>query len=312
MQSTIGEAVHDGNRDEHTLSSAQGPGREHGLRLRRQRVVAFPIVLWEARLVTKKVFISHVHVEKEIAIAFKELIEDAFLGMIETFVSSDGESIRMGRDWLREIDTALTDCVLEIILSSPTSVTRPWINFEAGAGWIRKIPVVPLCHAGLVRDNLPSPLGSLQSANATDESHLRLIFVELAQALGAKKTPDVDFSSFIAKVKEFEEKVTFWDKCLAELRLVRDQLGPDVLKQLAALPATAALTVTDTPQDVAHALAKAITFLPSKAILRLETSTDTGVRTVMRPGQGFITLIAVRLTRLSRFDEAMEHASSKL
>lgn len=42
------------------------------------------------------VFISHIEPEKEVAIAFKDLIEASFLGMIEIFVSSDQHSIAMG------------------------------------------------------------------------------------------------------------------------------------------------------------------------------------------------------------------------
>lgn len=197
----------------------------------------------------KKVFISHIHDEKEIAIAFKTLITKAFLNMIDTFVSSDGESIQMGSEWLKEIDTALTDCVLEVILASPKSVKRPWINFKAGAGWIRKIPVVPLCHGG-TQGNLPSPMSALQSADATDASHLELIFVRLAKALGAD-TPEVDFSDFVAKVKAYEQQSTFWDYCLPELRKVHEGLDvgpPGVLKHLAGLPPGQPLTVKEVLQ----------------------------------------------------------------
>jgi hypothetical protein len=42
------------------------------------------------------VFISHIIEEKKVAIAFKELIESSFLGMIDLFVSSDDASIRLG------------------------------------------------------------------------------------------------------------------------------------------------------------------------------------------------------------------------
>lgn len=104
------------------------------------------------------VFISHITPEKEVAIAFKELIEESFLNMIEVFVSSDGESINMGQRWLESITVALKKCSIEIVLCSPQSVQRPWINFEAGAAWIRDIPVIPLCHSGMEPSKLPVPL----------------------------------------------------------------------------------------------------------------------------------------------------------
>jgi TIR domain len=76
------------------------------------------------------VFISHITEEKPIAIAFKDLIETSFLGMIDVFVSSDENSISTGQRWLDNITTALKECSIEIILCSPKSVSRPWINFE--------------------------------------------------------------------------------------------------------------------------------------------------------------------------------------
>jgi hypothetical protein len=158
------------------------------------------------------VFISHISPEKEIAIAFKELIEEAFLGLIDVFVSSDEHSVSLGQKWLDNITSALRTCSIEIILCSPVSVGRPWINFEAGAGWVRDIPVIPLCHSGISPSELPLPLNLLQGASAGELSSLNLLFPVLAQALGAK-TPKFDFSKFITKVAEFERRYTFWDAC---------------------------------------------------------------------------------------------------
>lgn len=95
------------------------------------------------------VFISHITEEKEMALELKSLIEESFLGMISVFVSSDENSISSGSKWLDNITSALGNCAIELILCSPNSVKRQWINFEAGAGWVREIPVIPLCHSGM-------------------------------------------------------------------------------------------------------------------------------------------------------------------
>ena len=158
------------------------------------------------------VFISHIAPEKEIAIAFKEQIETSFLGMIEVFVSSDEQSIGMGQRWLDNITKALKTCSIEIVLCSPQSIKRPWINFEAGAGWIRDIPVIPLCHSGMDPSKLPLPLNLLQAAIANQVPSLNLIFPVLAQAISSQ-TPKVDFPDFVAKVADFERRYTYWDAC---------------------------------------------------------------------------------------------------
>lgn len=84
------------------------------------------------------VFISHIDDEKEIAGAFKTLIEKEFLGLIDVFVSSHARSIELGQRWLDEITKALKHCKIEFIICSPISIQRPWINFEAGAGGYAK------------------------------------------------------------------------------------------------------------------------------------------------------------------------------
>ena len=156
-------------------------------------------------MVKKNVFISHITEEKEIAQELKKLVESSFLGMIEVFVSSDGASIRRGQRWLEGITNALKKCDVEIILASPESVKRPWVNFEAGAGWIREIPVIPICHSGMTPSKLPPPLGTLQASVATDENELKLIFPVLADAIGCNLPPHTDFSSFINVVRTFEK-----------------------------------------------------------------------------------------------------------
>lgn len=158
------------------------------------------------------VFISHITEEAELALKLKDLIESSFLGMIEVFVSSDETSISAGARWLDNITESLSNCSIELILCSPKSVTRPWINFEAGAGWVRNIPVIPLCHSGMEPVKLPVPLNLLQAAKISEISSLKLIFPVLGQAIGAK-TPNIDFSDFVDSVKEFELKYTFWDEC---------------------------------------------------------------------------------------------------
>ncbi len=150
------------------------------------------------------IFISHITEEKEIASALKSLVESTFLGMIQVFVSSDPMSIKMGRRWLDEITDALSKCAVEIILASPSSVHRPWINFEAGAGWIRKIPLIPVCHSGMTPSRLPAPLVSLLAATANKDDEMKRILPALAEAVGSA-IPEVDFSSFVATVEKYEK-----------------------------------------------------------------------------------------------------------
>ncbi|MBI3465039.1 MAG: toll/interleukin-1 receptor domain-containing protein [Planctomycetes bacterium] len=151
----------------------------------------------------KIVFISHIGDERAIASALKALIEAAFLDLMDVFVSSDATSIEPGGKWLARIEHALKHCAIEIVIASPESVKRPWVNFEAGAGWIRDIPVIPLCHSGITPATLPEPLRTLQGKTATDATELQEIVPVLAKALGCKP-PTIDFTDFVEAVKKFE------------------------------------------------------------------------------------------------------------
>ncbi len=157
------------------------------------------------------VFISHITEEKELAIELKHLIEDSFLGMLEVFVSSDKDSVASGSRWLDNITDALKNCAIELILCSPESVKRPWINFEAGAGWVRGINVIPLCHSGMEVSKLPIPLNLLQAVKISEIPSLKLIFPVLATAIDAV-CPIIAFDDFIDNVKQLEEKYTYWNK----------------------------------------------------------------------------------------------------
>ncbi len=206
-------------------------------------------------------FISHIAAEKEVAIALKTLVEREFLNMIDVFVSSDDSTIGLGQKWLDAITDALRRCVVEIIVASPVSVKRPWINFEAGSGWIRNIPVIPLCHSGMAPSSLPIPLNLLQAAVATEVSQLKLVFPVLAKALGSA-SPSPDFDAFIQQVKDFEMRYTFWDECNRVFRVI-DGIHADIIP---ALKQGRKITIDLTDIQI-NALQPILPFLSSNQLL---------------------------------------------
>ena len=150
-----------------------------------------------------KLFISHIGEEAQLASIFKAHFLSCFLGMIDVFVSSDSTSITVGNKWLDDVDVALKTANVELILCSTESVKRPWINFEAGAGWVKGIPVIPVCHIGMRPVDLPIPLNMLQCIEANNERGLEKIYALLAKTLGAT-TPNADFTQIAKEVRDFE------------------------------------------------------------------------------------------------------------
>ncbi|MDM7850163.1 toll/interleukin-1 receptor domain-containing protein [Pseudochrobactrum kiredjianiae] len=149
------------------------------------------------------IFLSHITEEKELANIFKQQIEKTFLGMVEVFVSSDSDTIKIGQNWLDRITEGLRSCAAMILLCSPNSISRPWINFEAGAGWARDIPIAPLCHSGLRPVDLPLPISLLQGIEANDPLQVTQIFELIARQLGSQ-VPSIDANSLVQSVLTFE------------------------------------------------------------------------------------------------------------
>lgn len=153
----------------------------------------------------KRVFISHISTESALAQALKQRLQRDFLGLLDIFVSSDQTTIGAGAKWLEEVDRALKGADLQVVLASKESVGRPWVNFEAGAVWLRGIPVIPACHSGMQPTDLPVPLSMLQSIGYSDAAGLRKLYDAIAARLKVD-TPAVDFAAVGKELAEVEAK----------------------------------------------------------------------------------------------------------
>lgn len=141
----------------------------------------------------KKIFISHINEEALLAVHLKKWIEGAFAGQCDVFVSSHPKDLPAGTKWLEAISKALESASVLIVLCSPASISRPWINFEAGCCWNREIPIIPVCYSGQRRDNLPPPLSSLQSLELEEGKFSEELIYALGGHLAIKPTSEIDY-----------------------------------------------------------------------------------------------------------------------
>lgn len=152
-----------------------------------------------------RLFISHISTETDLAQVIKRRLDQDFLGVLDVFVSSDKKSIQAGSPWLDDLNTALEDAKFVLVLCSSESIGRPWVNFEAGAGWIRGIPVIPLCHSGLSPSQLPVPLSLLQAVRGSEPDDLRSLYETIAARLNMR-TPTGDFPGLAEEVRQLEKR----------------------------------------------------------------------------------------------------------
>lgn len=151
------------------------------------------------------IFVSHAAVDQEIASAFRGNLIADFLGMCDVFVSSNLDSINAGQEWQQTIKTNLVNADIVVGLLSPVAVTRGWVFVEFGAGWIRGVPTIPLCHSGLEPDSLPPPLNAFQGLRLSDRLHLEHLYSLISDAVGCQK-PNVDFAVRVGAYNQITTK----------------------------------------------------------------------------------------------------------
>jgi hypothetical protein len=111
------------------------------------------------------VFFSHSSADKRFLTAFKELFIARTGGAIDVFLSSDGQSIRLGQNWVYRIQEALEHSRLMLVFISPSSVGSPWLYFEAGFAYSKGMRVVPIGILGVEIASLSPPITLLQGFN---------------------------------------------------------------------------------------------------------------------------------------------------
>ena len=128
-----------------------------------------------------RIFISYIHEEERIAKAVYELLK-AVLSTKEIFMSSDKWQIFAGELWLERITKELGEAEVVVSLLSELSVTRPWVNFEAGAAWLTK-KIIPACYGGLTKSTLPKPYSSIQALDLSEAPDLYYLVTSVSHHL---------------------------------------------------------------------------------------------------------------------------------
>lgn len=95
----------------------------------------------------------------------------------EVFLSADTTQILAGHVWLDRIRNALASCEVLLLILSERSINRAWVNFEAGAVWLKGNPVIPICIGKMWIENLPQPYAGIQAVRLPSDAHYLLTSV---------------------------------------------------------------------------------------------------------------------------------------
>ncbi len=165
----------------------------------------------------KNIFISHITEEKEIALILKDWIQDTFFEKIEVFVSNDTDCITVGDIWLDRIKDSIDKSDLLIAICSKVSMPRPWINIEIGCAWAKDIPIMPICHSGITKSNLPSPVSIFHGIDIDSIESLKILFKSIAKHLKVAKIPRISYQDMIDEINEALGKVVIKEVPIKEV-----------------------------------------------------------------------------------------------
>lgn len=117
------------------------------------------------------IFFSHSSKDKEIILSIKNKLDKATGGVMDIFMSSDGQSIPFGTNWIHKIEEGLQTAKIMFVFVTDNSVSSGWIYFEAGYAYSKGIQVIPV-GIGIDIGSLKAPLNLLQGFNVLSEDSL--------------------------------------------------------------------------------------------------------------------------------------------
>ena len=117
------------------------------------------------------IFFSHSSRDKDTILPIKEKFCSITANVLDVFMSSDGQSIPFGNNWIHKIEEGLNKAQVMFVFVTPISVNSAWINFEAGFAYSKNIEVIPV-GIGISIGQLNPPLSLLQGFDITSTDSL--------------------------------------------------------------------------------------------------------------------------------------------
>lgn len=127
------------------------------------------------------IFFSHSSLDKELVITIKNKLNGVTGGVLDIFMSSDGQSIPLGTNWIHKVEEGLQKAKIMFIFVTPNSLSSGWIYFEAGFAYSKGISVVPI-GIGIEIGELKAPLNLLQGFNISSYDSLNNLITIINKA----------------------------------------------------------------------------------------------------------------------------------
>ncbi|MHC5006295.1 MAG: TIR domain-containing protein [Planctomycetota bacterium] len=178
------------------------------------------------------VLVSHIADEAQVASVLQQWIESSLDR--DVHASGEAQNIQLDKKRLAEVDRALSEAQVVLLLCSEGSVGRPWINFECGCAWFKRVPVIAVCHSGCSPADLPPPLGSFQAFDLADAASCQALLETLGKHLKRKRVPRIDCDLMVAELSAAMDP-----DYVPEPSAVRSDDVPEPVAKLPSVPESA-------------------------------------------------------------------------
>lgn len=157
-----------------------------------------------------RLFLSHSHADKEIAVALVDAIEATMVPRERILCTShhkekyrEPEGVDVGK-YLRDHLTQ-SSCVIGLV--TPNSMKSPWCLFELGGAWALATRTYPLLAGGVLQENLPAALRGTDAAQLTEPEEIRRVLANVRGALGwderVKGSGEKEIDALVSRVRSF-------------------------------------------------------------------------------------------------------------
>lgn len=161
---------------------------------------------------SKTIFISHANEDASLAETIKTQIDNVFEKKVDVFVSSIPGTISPGSDWFDKIIGNLTANNAFIVLVTPFSEKRPFVWFEIGFSWLRRLnkkcEIYAICVPPINPGDLPEPLCRLQAITITDEKQTIAFFDKLIKQFGLGTLGALEFAKILNSLPTYQSNIT--------------------------------------------------------------------------------------------------------
>lgn len=156
------------------------------------------------------IFISHAAANSRLARALAAAVGGSQTD-VRAFLSSRPGDIDADHQWMSDVEAALRSADAFVIVLTPESVLRPWVNFEAGAAWFARRRLVLVRIQALQPHEIPSPLSSRQIYALDKPDELAAIFDNLGLPLAGAAELAASFTSLGLETVRAGEDEPAWE-----------------------------------------------------------------------------------------------------